>query len=139
MHLRPNYSVARPFKMLAYAFMYSPLFHRFALYLPLAGLSLNLICIFKKDTYIIPKFQAIAETALTNSSLTRSAFWLNISIPLPYLPRYVRIQGIRSPVLLRRLVYSHFNNLSVGAGMPPPRSPAKKHAGAAVAPTAKLL
>ena len=36
-------------------------------------------------------------------------------------------------------VSGHCNNLAEVAFLPPPRSPAKKHAGAAVSPTAKPL
>ena len=36
-------------------------------------------------------------------------------------------------------VSGHFNNLAAVAFLPPPRSPAKSDAGAAVSPTAKSL
>jgi len=44
-----------------------------------------------------------------------------------------------SPVHSGVCVSGHFNDLAAVAFLPPPRSPAKKHAGAAVSPTAKSL
>jgi hypothetical protein len=51
----------------------------------------------------------------------------------------VRVQGCAPPFHSDVYVSGHFNNLVAVAFLPPPRSPAKKPAGAAVSPTAKLL
>jgi hypothetical protein len=48
-------------------------------------------------------------------------------------------RGCASPFHSDVCVSGHFNNLAAGAFLPPQRSPAKKRAGAAVSPTAKLL
>jgi hypothetical protein len=56
----------------------------------------------------------------------------------PFVIWYV-FRGCASPFHSGVYVSGHFNNLAAGAFLPPPRSPAKMPAGAAVSPTANLL